>query len=182
METYLGHIILFAGNYAPDGWLPCNGQILQVSQYVALASLLGKTYGGDGSTTFGLPDLRGRVPVGLGAATAATSQRTLGQTPGEEQVTLAVGQMPAHSHGVQATTNLANTNVPSGALLAAVPAGDVFYLDPPNPVPADVTIETVPLAATAVASAFNGGAHTNIMPSRVMNYIICVQGLYPTPS
>lgn len=181
MEAYIGQIILFAGNYAPEGWLLCNGQTLAVADYQPLFVLIGTAYGGDGMTTFKLPDLRGRVPIGLGAATAHSSARVLGQVVGEEAVTLTAAQMPVHTHALEATTAAATTNVPTGNLLAAVPAGNVFYLDPPNPVPTGVTIQTLPLAPGAVGQAFGSGPHNNIMPSLVLNYIICTSGIFPTP-
>jgi microcystin-dependent protein len=179
MDYYLGQIILFAGNYAPDGWLPCNGQLVSMNTYQALYSLIGFTYGGSG-TQFQLPDLRGRVPVST--APLQTPPLKLGNVVGTETVTLTQAQVPAHTHAVTATTAAATTNVPTGNLLAKVPDGQVFYLDPPDPVPSGVTITTVPLASDAVQSVFGGQSHNNMMPSLVLNYLICTQGIYPTPS
>jgi microcystin-dependent protein len=181
MDAYLGHIIPFAANYAPENWLPCDGRSLKIDDYQALYVLLGKTYGGDNVTYFNLPDLRGRVPIGTGAATAETSEWALGEVVGEQTVTLTQAQMPAHTHAMQASTKPATTNAPGSHLLAKVPDGNVFYIDPPNPVPADITIDTVSLAPSAVQMAGSGQSHDNMMPSLAVGYIICVYGLFPEP-
>lgn len=177
MEPYLGQIILFAGPKTPDNWVPCDGRTLSVSQYQALFSLIGVTYGGDGVNTFGIPDLRGRLPIGQGTGTGLTA-RALGQIGGTEQVTLDASQTPPHTHALQASTQQATSNDPSAKVLASVPAQHTAYFDPPNPLPtgvAAVQMATGSITSVGVVAA----AHDNIMPSLAINYLICTLGLYP---
>src|SRR6476469_8745709 len=119
-EPFLGSIIIFGGNFAPKGWAMCNGQILAINQNTALFSLLGTTYGGNGTTTFALPDLRGRVPVGMGQG-PGLSPMTEGQVGGTETVTLTVNQLPNHNHphAAPATNDAATSSRPNGKLPAA---------------------------------------------------------------
>src|SRR5579864_2715080 len=114
-QPYVGEIRMFAGNFAPAGWMFCEGQLLPISQYETLFNLIGSTYGGDGQSTFALPDLRGRLPTHFG------NGFTLAETGGVETVTLAVSQIPAHSHPVLASANQTTGAIPNGALLAAGP-------------------------------------------------------------
>jgi len=123
MDNYLGEVRIFAGNYAPEGWQFCNGQSLSVSEYQALYSLIGTTYGGDGVNTFALPDLRGRVPVGVGSGPGLTP-RVLGQSGGSEEVALVESQIPAHGHNLTVNTSEASTATPSQNMLpSSVSAG-----------------------------------------------------------
>lgn len=174
MEAYLGQIILFAGDYAPEGWVVCNGQLLSVNQYQALFSLIGTTYGGDGHNTFGIPDLRSRVPVGQGAGPNLTP-RTIGQTGGAETVTLTATQMPAHNHTFYASGNTATTTVPTNNVLASMPTNNVFYFDEP----AGSTLTPTAYAGASLSQVGGNQAHENRMPFTAINYLMCVEGLYP---
>src|ERR1700751_3224332 len=112
-QPYVGEIRMFAGNFAPAGWMFCNGQLLPISEYETLFNLIGTTYGGDGQSTFGLPDLRGRIPIHMGSGFVQS------QTGGAETVTLTTSQMPAHPHPVSATANSNTASLPGGNFLAA---------------------------------------------------------------
>src|SRR5689334_22500286 len=120
-DPYIGELRMFAGNFAPQGWAMCNGQLLQIAQYDALFNLYGTIYGGDGQTTFGLPDLRGRVVCHVGGG--LTPQGALG---GEETVTLTGAQAPVHNHPMYGSQNPATTAAPQGAVLASTATGGTF--------------------------------------------------------
>lgn len=167
-EAYIGDIKLTAITFAQDGWLECNGQMLSISSYTALYSLLGTTYGGNGTTTFALPDLRGRVPIHVGQG-ASLSNYTLGQTGGVESVALTTSQMPAHTHGVAVSTDKGTTASPSGTYLANTGSFDNEY--------AASSTETNP---AMVQPSGSGSAHENRQPYLTVRYVICVEGLYPT--
>ena len=172
MDSYVGDIRLFAGNYAPLGWLLCNGAVLKIGEHVELFSLIGTTYGGDGRKTFAVPDLRGRVPVGQGAGHGLTP-RELSQMYGSESVTLLTAQLPQHSHTLNATTATATSAKPQGMLLAQTGADNLYGpLPTSGPLPQD-------MAATSVSDTGGNQAHPNIMPSMAMNYIIAFVGDYP---
>lgn len=163
MEGYIGQVILFAGTFAPRSWAFCFGQILSIAQNTALFSILGTTYGGNGQTTFALPDLRGRVPVGQGQAPGLAGV-SLGQMAGANVETLDMSQMPPHTHSVGATNSDQTTNRPGGA----VPAKGGAY-----GVPATTT-----LAPSGVAGG--GQPHNNMQPYLGLNYIICLEGIFPS--
>ena len=163
MESYIATIRLFAGNFAPRGWFFCHGQVLQIAQYSALFSLLGTTYGGDGMTTFALPDLRGRVPVGAGMGPGLTA-RTPGQAFGAETVTLLSSQLPAHAHGIPVQLP------PEGTTAAPPPDTIVGYAGVPG-----ATMGVV--QSTPVGS---GQPVPITPPSLGLNYIICVDGIFPS--
>lgn len=168
-EPFIGEIRMFGGNFAPRSWAKCDGQLLSVSQNDALFSLLGTIYGGDGRTTFGLPDMRGRLPTQQGSGPGLTT-RNLGSKFGSETVALTTNQLPSHTHTLRATTDAADTNVPSGSTLAT------------GPVSLYTSASTTPVAM-ASSSAGNTGssiAHSNIMPFQVVTFIICLIGLYPS--
>ncbi|WP_420111076.1 phage tail protein [Pseudactinotalea sp.] len=167
MDVFLGTIQLFGFNFAPRGWALCQGQLLAVSQNSALFSLLGTTYGGDGQTTFALPDLRGRVPMGQGQG-AGLSGRVVGDVGGTEAVTLTPGQLPAHTHGVSAAS-AATSKSPSVAR-PAVAAGGAAY----------GTAATVSMAAGMVQPAGQSQPHDNMQPYLVGNWCIAVEGIFPT--
>lgn len=174
-ENYIGTIILFAPpNFNLKGYLPCNGQILAISQNQALFALLGTTYGGNGQTTFGIPDLRSRVPVGTGTGTGGLSPYAAGQMGGSESVTLTQQQMPLHNH---------NVNVTNGAATSASPAGNYLATVGSRGGGADIYATSVATPATLNTSTISltGGTqgHANIQPYLGMNYFICVQGLFP---
>ncbi|MEA5125688.1 phage tail protein [Xanthomonas floridensis] len=180
MDAYTSQIILFAGNYEPEYWAFCDGRQLQINNYMALYSLIGTTYGGDGKTTFNLPDLRGRVAIsqGQGVARAPAPQltaRVLGQKFGTETVTLQLAEMPAHGHALQAFNAPASLLVPTGQLPAVPQGGDAAYFTPP----ATGTAPANTLATNAVNTAGAGQPHDNHMATQTLNYLICLNGLYP---
>jgi microcystin-dependent protein len=181
MDSYLGQIILFAGRIVPAGWAACDGSLLSISTYQALYAVLGTNFGGDGVNTFGLPDLRSRIPVGVGQNTAGTNH-VLGQKGGIEGFVLGSTNMPSHSHAVQATTNPSNTDLPAGAVLAKAPANHVYYFNPPNPETAGMTITTKQLSAAAVSTVGVNNSYDVHMPSFGVSYLICIQGIYPVRS
>jgi len=175
-ETYMGTIMLFAGNFAPRNWMYCDGQILPISDYQALFALIGATYGGDGRTTFALPDLRGRVPVHAGVGPGLTPKR-LGEKSGTEYVTLNETQMPNHTHAV--TTKLqakeeANVDDPTNNFIAGT-GNQIFGSS------ADILLNS---NAVEVTLQNTGGSqpHYNMQPYLGLNYIICVSGLFPSRS
>jgi microcystin-dependent protein len=174
MDPYLGEIRPFAGSFAPSGWHFCDGSLQSIANQSALYTLLGTTYGGDGQTTFGLPDLRGRVAVSQGNGPGLTP-RTLGQMSGEENVTLTTQTMPAHIHLAFATSAAANSPQPSGNLPATPANGGSFYLPPGVGTQVDE-----PLATDTIAITGSGLPHNNIMPSTAISYIIAMNGIYPS--
>ncbi|WP_250459556.1 phage tail protein [Microbulbifer litoralis] len=171
-EPFVGEIRIFAGTYAPQGWSFCNGQLLAISDHDVLFSLLGTTYGGDGRTTFALPDLRGRLPVGEGQGTGLTL-RILGQKFGQDNVTLMQQQLPAHRHEFVATSAAADSNSPSGAMLASPPGDTIYVSAPDNPQPRTMN-------PTSVTVTGGSQPHDNIMPSLAVHYIISLWGIYPS--
>lgn len=166
-EPFLGQISIAAFGFAPKGWAFCNGQLLAISQNQALFSLLGTTYGGDGRTNFALPDLRGRAAVHPGGGLVQ------GQAVGVETVTLSANQMPAHSHALKATPDLANANVPGNALPAARARGG------PTMYAAGTGGQAVAMHPASVA-AVGGQPHNNLQPYGVLNFVIALQGIYPS--
>lgn len=175
MDPYVGEIRMFAGNFAPVGWFFCDGSLLSISQYQVLFSLLGTTYGGDGTTTFALPDLRGRIPVGVGQGTGL-SNYVLGQQAGAETVTLASANLPVHTHSLNASTAAATTATPgTGVVPAKCTAGYVGYL---SPTAAGASTKT--LAPASVTNSPGGQPHANVMPGVCLNFIISSQGIYPS--
>ena len=171
-EPFVGEIRMFAGNFAPRGWAFCDGQLLAVSQNDALFSLFGTIYGGDGRTTFGLPDMRGRLPIHAGQG-PGLSNRTIGSRGGEERVTLTENQLPAHSHAVHAVSENGTDTVPTGHSLASVAAGNPYRT-------AANTSSFVPMAGAAIGSDGGGEAHTNLMPFLCVNFIVALVGIYPS--
>ncbi|MFK7972210.1 MAG: phage tail protein [Bacteroidia bacterium] len=168
-EPFVGEIRMFAGNFAPRGWAFCDGQLMAVSQNDALFSLLGTIYGGDGRTTFGLPDLRGRVPIHTGQG-AGLSNRRLGAKSGQENVTLVTNQLPSHNHGFKASTGSGTDSNPSGKYLAASPNVRLFRPGAPA------------VAMDASTSTATGGSrsHTNLMPTLCIHFIVALVGIYPS--
>lgn len=165
MEPFIGTILLFAGNFAPRGWAFCNGQIMSISQNSALFSILGTTYGGDGHTTFALPDLRGRTAIGMGAGPGLTP-RTEGEQGGSETVTMTVNNMPAHNHTIASLNAPGDQSLPSGNYLA----GATAY--------SSRTDSTLNAQAVSVAG---GSQPVSIMPPFLgLNYIIALEGIYPS--
>jgi microcystin-dependent protein len=163
---YIAEIRLMSFHFAPRGWAQCNGQLLSINQNQALFSLLGTTYGGNGTTNFALPDLRGRVPLHFGGGIAQ------GQRAGSETVTLTSAQLPQPLHALQSSTDFANASVPGGALPAAKPRGGIDVYTP-----AGSTL--VPLNAAAVANTGGNQAHENLQPYQTVNFCIALTGNFP---
>ena len=170
-EPFVGEIKMFAGNFAPRGWSFCDGQLLAVSQNDALFSLLGTIYGGDGRTTFGLPDLRGRIPVHAGTG-PGLSQRRLGAKFGSENETLTVNQLPGHTHNLQASSQAASGGAAAGNVPAQSTVG--VYLQAPNPA------SIFQLRDPSIGSVGGSQQHNNIMPYLCINFIIALVGIYPS--
>jgi microcystin-dependent protein len=170
MDPFVGEIRMFGGNFAPAGWAFCDGSTLPISENDTLFQLIGTTYGGDGQSTFKLPDLRGRIPVHQGSGTGLTS-RTIGQVGGTESVTLTTTQLPAHTHTVIVNTSSATTGTPdSGALLAG--AGLNMY---------KTAAPSVALNPQSISSNANGNqAHSNVQPFLCVNFIISFFGIFPS--
>ncbi len=185
-SDYLGEIMLFAGTYTPMNYMDCAGQTLLIQQYSALYSILGTTYGGDGYTTFNLPDLRGRAPIGYGDG-PTTSYRPLGQQGGYETVQLYEYHMPSHTHSgtvtstgtVMCDTGTANDDSPSGRSPSRAEI-DVYSTNAPTIPMADGTVTTTGSFTTNTAGDNN--AHENMPPYLTIRYCICVEGLYPPRS
>jgi microcystin-dependent protein len=180
MVTYLGEIKMFAGAYAPSGWSFCDGSSLPIIGNEALFSLLGITYGGDGAKTFCLPDLRSRVAVGGGTLNKTTY--TTGMFGGSANVALTSSNMPAHTHNLLAYNDNGTTSIPSATSMLAisVPQGAGYTnIKLYSSLPSGGTPDS-PLDPIAVESTGGGGAHSNIMPSLTINFIISTSGLYPT--
>jgi microcystin-dependent protein len=176
MESFIASIILFAGNFAPRGWAFCQGQILSIAQNTALFSLLGTTYGGNGQTTFALPDLRGRVPVGTGQG-PGLSPYSLGQMSGTETTTLTITNMPSHNHTItvspRAVSEAGDTSDPTNAFPANSGALDKEYR-------ASGTLVNMGAATATVGAAGSSQPFNNIQPYLAMNYIICIEGIFPS--
>ena len=177
-EAMIGEIRLFAGNYAPQGWALCQGQLLNTQQYQALFALLGTTYGGDGITTFALPDLRGRVPVGFGQGTNLTN-KPLGEKGGVETVTLTEAQMPTHTHNTQlaVSNEVGTSNTPASGNMLSVPANLG-----PNPVKTygNATANKTTISGITTNTSGATQSHNNMMPYTTLNYIIALNGFWPT--
>ena len=181
-DSYVGEIRLFAGKAIagnpPQGWVPCDGRKLAVKDEPALFSLIGVTYGGDGSIDFGIPDLRGRVPVGMGHSPVTNgSTYVLGQSGGAETVTLTTAQLPAHTHLMTATTLAGTSDSVGGNALASCAATGGYYIPAGSDDPAAISA----LNAVAIQNAGTTltAPHNNMMPSLPLYYMICTQGLYP---
>lgn len=167
-DPYIGEIRLFAGMYAPVGWMFCDGQTLAISQNEALYSLVGTTYGGDGLNVFKLPDLRGRVPVHQGNLVGNTFSP--GQAGGVESVALTQAQLPAHTHGCLASSGPANSPNPANQLLAETSTTSPYFNGP----------GMLSLAPSSVTSAGGSRPHSNMQPYLCLNFIIATEGIYPT--
>ncbi|HQR34774.1 MAG TPA: tail fiber protein [Blastocatellia bacterium] len=166
-QPYVGEIRMFAGNFAPAGWMFCEGQLIPISENETLFNLIGTTYGGDGQETFALPDLRGRIPVHQG------SGFVLAETGGVEEVTLTVSQIPAHSHPAIATTSIAADTKASNNLLAQSSTFDPYNVSNPP---------TSPMAAQSISSVGGSQPHNNFQPYLCVDFIISLFGIFPSPS
>jgi len=171
-DPYIGEIRMFGGNFAPAGWVFCDGQLMPISENDALFTLLGTTYGGDGQETFGIPDLRGRVPVHMGPI------NQIGESAGVEQVTLTIQQLPSHNHPMLAANSPSTTSQPGTATILADegPAGitSVFtYIAPGG-------ANQTPLSPQSIGPAGGSAPHDNIQPTLCINYILSLYGVFPT--
>jgi microcystin-dependent protein len=192
-ECMIGDVKIFAGNFAPRNWAFAHGQLLPISQNTVLYSLLGTTYGGDGRTTFALPDLRGRFPIGTGQG-PGLSVRELGQKGGTENVTLDVTQIPSHNHSVNINLNTASVSAtlrayngdPDRATAGgnALANAEIYSSQAPNVDMNNGTITATITGTAAGTTGLTGGSqpHTNMPPFLGMNYIICLQGIFPPRS
>jgi microcystin-dependent protein len=165
-QPYVGEIRMFAGNFAPAGWMFCEGQLLPISENETLFQLIGTTYGGDGESTFALPDLRGRIPIHQG------NGFILAETGGAEDVTLTAQQIPAHTHPLLANTTAGTANTPMNRVLAASPTLDMYR--EANP--------TVAMAVKTVGPAGGSQPHTNFQPYLCVDFIISLFGIFPSPT
>lgn len=165
-EPFLAEIRMTSFVFAPSGWALCNGQLLPINQNQALFSLLGTTFGGDGRVNFALPDLRGRTPLHVG------SGHTLGERGGEQAHTLSIGELPEHTHGVQASTETGNTPVPTANLPADSAPNEIY--GPP--------VNLTALHSSAMTNAGGSQAHLNMQPFITLNFIIALQGIFPSPN
>lgn len=170
-DPYLGQIAFVPYNFVPKNWAECNGQLLPIAQNQALFSLLGTTYGGNGTTTFALPDMRGRVLVHNGQAPGGPTTYTMGQIGGTESVTLTVTQMPAHSHTVNAVTTEGNQNLPTNSIPADTKLLDKEYSD----AAANTTMKS-----TMINSTGGNQAHENRPPFITLKCIISLVGVFPS--
>ena len=171
-EPFVGEIKMFAGNFAPRGWMFCEGQLLSISQYEVLFSLIGTTYGGDGVTTFALPDLRGRLPVQQGQGPGISQQYAMGEMAGVETVTLTLNQLPTHNHAAVASESTANGVNPAGTMVATTSTSILlaYALNAP-----DTT-----LANNTLLPAGGSQPHENLMPSLCVSFIIAIYGIFPS--
>ena len=183
MDEFIGVIKIFAGTYAPRGWAFCDGQLLPISQYQAVFALLGTTYGGNGTTTFALPDLRGRAPVHAGQG-PGLSRYVLGQSLGTETNSLTVANMPSHTHPTMASMSVSAENASqsvatSGSAIAA-PGQQVSRNFEPT-LGFNTSAPSVPLAGLSVQVGIAGSSVpvNNIQPILTVNYIICLNGIFP---
>lgn len=175
MEPFLGEIRLLPYTFAPANWLDCDGSLQPISQYEALYTLIGTTYGGDGVSTFGLPDMRGRVPIHRGTG-LGLSPYVLGQVSGSEAVTLLSTQMPAHTHNVLATNAPATTGTPSSGVELAAVSGDGMYTS-------DISgLTPHPAAANMIGPAGGSQPHDNTMPTLTVRFCIAMAGIWPSQS
>ncbi|MGO0063383.1 phage tail protein [Brevibacillus fluminis] len=165
-QPYIGEIRMFGGTFAPSGWMKCEGQLLPISEYEELFSLIRTTYGGDGQETFALPDLRGRVPIHWGSG--GGDNYSLGQMGGVENVTLTVSQIPAHTHTPIASTK-AGQSSPSGSLWATLPLS-AYQTD---------TANLQQMNVSAIDPVGGSQPHDNMMPYLSVNFIISLFGIYP---
>jgi microcystin-dependent protein len=167
-QPYVGEIRMFAGNFAPAGWMFCEGQLLPISEFETLFQLIGTTYGGDGQSTFALPDLRGRIPIHQG------NSFILAQTGGAEEITLTVSQIPAHSHPALASANTGTGTGPQNNVLCALPVAtnSAYGTDAPKTL----------LSPASVGSVGGSQPHTNFQPYLCVDFIISLFGIFPSPT
>jgi microcystin-dependent protein len=171
-DAFVGEVRMFSGNFAPRGWAFCDGSLLPISQNTALFSLLGTNYGGDGRSTFALPNLQGAFPIHAGSSAGpGLTPRSVGETGGQDAVTLSDAQLPAHGHGLVAVPG-ATSGTPAGDVsLAPTSNGTALYRAPDN-----VWLNTAP---SDMGASGGGGAHNNLPPYLAVSFIIALQGIFP---
>jgi len=169
-QPFIGEIRMFGGNFAPAGWALCDGATLAIAENDVLFNLIGTTYGGDGQSTFNLPDLRGRAPVHQGTLPSSGTLYSLGETGGVESVTLTLNQVPAHSHSAQANSTGASSPSPAGGVWAA---GNVVAAAPGGSANANMN-------PNAVGQAGGSQPHDNMVPFLTINFIISLFGVFPS--
>ncbi|MDX6384142.1 MAG: hypothetical protein QOK48_1715 [Blastocatellia bacterium] len=165
-QPYVGEIRMFGGNFAPAGWMFCEGQLLPISENETLFQLIGTTYGGDGQSTFALPDLRGRLPMHFGGGF------TLAETGGAEEITLTVNQIPQHTHPMPGSSGAATTSDPTNNILATAPLATTF--------PYGTDAPLTPLSPKAVGPTGGSQPHTNFQPYLCVDFIISLFGIFPS--
>jgi len=165
-QPYVGEIRIFAGNFAPAGWMFCEGQLLPISENETLFQLIGTTYGGDGQSTFALPDLRGRLPIHQG------NGFVLAQNGGAEQITLTPNQIPAHTHALMASAGVASSANPSNAVPGQSPSISLYEVEVPG----------AGLNAAAISPRGGSQPHDNFQPYLCVNFIISLFGIFPSPN
>jgi len=165
-QPYVGEIRMFAGNFAPAGWMFCEGQLLPISENETLFQLIGTTYGGDGQETFGLPDLRGRIPIHQG------NGFILAETGGAEEITLTVNQIPAHSHPLLGSSGVANNAQPANNVVAQTGTFDGYQTTPGGQA----------MASASISPAGGSQPHTNFQPYLCIDFIISLFGIFPSPT
>ena len=168
-EPFVGEIRMFAGTFAPRSWAFCDGQLLAISGNDALFSLLGTIYGGDGRTTFGLPDLRGRLPIHHGTG-PGLAPRTLGARGGIEQASVSSAQLPSHTHPMQVSSDVSDTANPGSNVTARPTSVDLYIEEAPN----------TDMSGSAITSVGGGQPHHNVMPFLAINFIIALVGIFPS--
>lgn len=173
-DPFIGEIRAVGFQFAPTGWAPCNGQLLSISQNTALFSILGTFYGGNGTTTFGLPDLRGAVPIGTGQGQGLSNYATPGVAGGQAAVTLLAANLPAHNHGARGSSAAGNRTTPPGNSWATDASGRTrdYQTSAPNS----------SMAANSIGAAGGGQPHNNRQPYQAILYIIALQGVFPSRS
>ena len=168
-EPYIGEIRMFAGNFAPNGWMFCEGQTLAISENDALFTLIGTTYGGDGQETFQLPNLASRVPIHMGTGPDGTSYQ-IGESGGVESVTLSIQQIPIHTHPFLASTDVSNSNAPANQVIAQSTQRAVYF----------EANTTTALAPTSITPVGGSQPHENCQPFLCINFIISLFGVFPS--
>jgi microcystin-dependent protein len=176
-QPFVGEIRMFGGNFAPAGWEFCSGQLLPISENETLFQLIGTTYGGDGQSTFGLPNLQSRVPVHTGGA----QNYQLGENGGVEQVTLTTQQIPSHTHAPVASGNPGDTNIPGNTTILAT-MGPAGVAQVPAYLPYNAANAQVPLNNATVAQSGGNQPHDNMQPYLTVTYIISLFGIFPSPN
>lgn len=173
MDYFTGQIILWPGLKVPTGWTPCNGRSLPIRDNEALYSIIGTAYGGDGVTSFALPDLQGRIPIGSGQAQGTGPSHVIGSFGGSENVILTKATIPPHTHTFSVSSAPATLTSPADAVPATVDQDHRFYFTPSS------DAKTAEMSTSSVESIGGGHPHLNLMPSIGISYIICLNGFYP---